>query len=648
MKKIRRIPVLFLMLLMVVDVMVSASGSQEESPQETSDYAIETLNITSDYVDSQAAIVQGIEAYSILLPDQASEELEFAASELNYFLAEITGITLPIIYESTAADILDKWISIGNTTIFEASGYSLDGLKDDSSVVKSYKNSILLYGGSERGATYAVYNLLEYWFSLKIYTPDCYTYQTIRANSFVGDKGVQFDNFTGEVAGESFNGVRVTSSTYQPHFYFSETAVSEIRNYASRNSCDTLTIHAYANLTNNNLVFNNQEQYDSNKCWVGPAWKSFDVDIDMLTSNFDFWSQSEGTTEIYLWFEFTKDVTEGTVPFEELDLTSAPAVEHRTVGMYLTWYTSLKQRRRMRVSNAEEYMNALGHSFATLMPPWEYYSAHPEWYSNFSSGSNDNWQLCLSNADMRAQLVKNVKETLKKDAEKGKSYRYFSISQNDGGGFCTCDNCKALNLQYSDSDSNYSGACLALVNEVANACAAEYPDIIFYMLAYTDATDIPPTKNITAASNVGVMYAPIDESSTYSYFENSGISSDNNGRATWCISGWKAICNHMMMWSYSFQSGDPMVPMNTFDSLAANSHGYVTNDFEVVFDQGSGCILPNFVKITGKKHRSVFWNTGRRKIMIVRWCELQGGKIHREIAQQDRPLMKKPGLMSNT
>lgn len=411
-------------------------------------------------------ISNGSSDYSILLPNNASEELQFAAGELNAFLNEIEGVMLPIVSDANGASASGKWISIGNTTLFSASGNSTSGLKAEASVVKTYNNSILLYGGSEVGATYAVYDLLGILFSLTFYTPDFYTYT--------------------------------------------------------------------ANAT----------------------------------------------------------VTLGT-----LNQTRTPAVDYRSNGRYLTWFTDKQAQRRMRSSMFDDYMDNLGHSYYSLLPPSQYYSTHPEWYSNYDPATSNpqaDWQLCLSNSSMRTQLIANVKAKLAADRANGRTYQYFAVGQNDGGGFCTCSSCRSLNLQYSTSATSYSGAQLALLNEIADACSSEYPDVIFYMLAYTQYSDQAPTRNITAHSNVGVMLAPIDAQTTYSYFGNSGTSAYNNGRVSNNITQWNNVCSHLMMWGYGAQFGDALCPMNTFDSLSGNASGYNQYGFEVVFEQGNPTVLPYF------------------------------------------------------
>lgn len=113
--------------------------------------------------------------------------------------------------------------------------------------------------------------------------------------------------FSGTVAGQSFSGVKITSTAYQPHFGLTERAVENAKRYAVAHGFDTIAIHAYARLTNNSLVLNGQE-------WIGSSWKEILIPTEQLSTAYDFWSQSEGTTEIYLWFEFRHTSEVPTLP----------------------------------------------------------------------------------------------------------------------------------------------------------------------------------------------------------------------------------------------------------------------------------------------------------------------------------------------
>lgn len=108
---------------------------------------------------------------------------------------------------------------------------------------------------------------------------------------------MDFSDFGGSVGGKDILGVKGTSWSYQPCFYFTADGVESIKAYATENGYNTLTIHAYAILANNMLVLNDQ-------AWVAAEWVNLDVAIDSLDTNFKFQSQSEGRTECYLYFEF--------------------------------------------------------------------------------------------------------------------------------------------------------------------------------------------------------------------------------------------------------------------------------------------------------------------------------------------------------
>lgn len=104
-------------------------------------------------------------------------------------------------------------------------------------------------------------------------------------------------DYYGTVAGKTFSGILFQSGAYQPHMYFSEYGIEQIKAYAEANGYTTLRVHAYAIVTNNALVLNMTK-------WFNDSWDYYDLSMSDITTACDFWSQSEGSTECYLWFEF--------------------------------------------------------------------------------------------------------------------------------------------------------------------------------------------------------------------------------------------------------------------------------------------------------------------------------------------------------
>ena len=141
---------------------------------------------------------------------------------------------------------------------------------------------------------------------------------------FRSDKSFAAVDYSGTVGGKTFTGYRLQSAEYQPNFYFTGTALSAIRGKAEKTKTNVLRIHSYASLTNNGFIVGNT--------YTAPGqWSVIDVAIEDLDSSFTFWSQSEGTTDVYLWFEYIAMVIPEKVGpinarfFEGVNCTIAPS-----------------------------------------------------------------------------------------------------------------------------------------------------------------------------------------------------------------------------------------------------------------------------------------------------------------------------------
>lgn len=115
--------------------------------------------------------------YKILLPQDASDRLELASQELVVFFSEATGIVLPVQEEVDGLSTADKYISIGQTKLFNSTGIALDksALGADGVRIITKDNTIFLLGGGDDGALFAVYTLLEDLFNYDWFYQDCYS-----------------------------------------------------------------------------------------------------------------------------------------------------------------------------------------------------------------------------------------------------------------------------------------------------------------------------------------------------------------------------------------------------------------------------------------------------------------------------------------
>jgi hypothetical protein len=160
---------------------------------------------------------------------------------------------------------------------------------------------------------------------------------------------------------------------------------------------------------------------------------------------------------LYAVYTFLEDVvgcrwwtsTEQTIPsrptlvIPDLDITYAPALISREAFYRDAFDGSFAPRLKLNGHFARippergGHLPILGwcHTFFHMLPPEKHFAAHPEWYSEINGKrSAEGTQLCLTNAQMRAEFVRAAREWLQREPGAG----LISVSQNDWGGKCEC------------------------------------------------------------------------------------------------------------------------------------------------------------------------------------------------------------------
>jgi len=136
-----------------------------------------------------------------------------------------------------------------------------------------------------------------------------------------------------------------------------------------------------------------------------------------------------------------------------------------------------------------------------LLPVSQYFDQHPEWYSLIQGARRkERSQLCLTNEEMRKELVRVVKERIR--ANPGATM--ISISQNDWRGYCECSKCKAVD----DEEGTHAGTLIHCINAVAEEVEKEFPHILVETLAY-QYTRTPP-RHVRPRDNVVIRLCSIE------------------------------------------------------------------------------------------------------------------------------------------
>ena len=235
------------------------------------------------------------------------------------------------------------------------------------------------------------------------------------------------------------------------------------------------------------------------------------------------------------------------------------------------------------------------HSFYPILPPKDYFDEHPDWYA-LSGGKRlrENGQLCLTNPEMKKEFIRNTLAILERHPET----KIISISQNDCGGWCQCEQCQKL----VDENGSQAGPLIAFVNDVAEAIEKEYPDVLVDTLAY-QLSRIAPEK-VRPRDNVLIRLCTI-ENSFLTPLEEGGP----NQSLVENIEKWSAISKQLFIWDYVTNFHNYMLPHPNLQVLAPNIRFFVKNRAIGIFEQGDTyCAAGDFVRMRNWVISKLLWN----------------------------------------
>lgn len=217
--------------------------------------------------------------------------------------------------------------------------------------------------------------------------------------------------------------------------------------------------------------------------------------------------------------------------------------------------------------------NGFVHTFDGLVPPTKYFDEHPEYFALVGGKRiKDRTQLCTTNPD----VIRLVTEGILKRIEEMPEATVFSVSQNDWFYYCECDKCQAI---AKEQDSQI-GPVLAMVNQVAKAVAAKYPDKLVDTLAY-QWTRKPP-KTMRPEPNVIVRLCSIECCFSHSFTK---CDSPMNKEFVKDVEGWSKICNRLWVWDYTTTFAAYVTPFPNLRVRADNIRFFVDHNVTGIFEQ---------------------------------------------------------------
>ena len=213
------------------------------------------------------------------------------------------------------------------------------------------------------------------------------------------------------------------------------------------------------------------------------------------------------------------------------------------------------------------------HTFYPLLPPERYFAEHPEWYSEINGvRTADGGQICLTNDEARRELTRNVLARIRENPGAG----MISVAQNDWGGRCQCDKCRAL----EDEEGSPSGPLLHFVNGVAEEVEREFPGFLVETLAYQYTRRAP--LHVRPRDNVVVRLCSIecDFSQPLASEANADFRDD--------LAAWGAVAPKLYIWNYVVNFANFLDPHPNMRSWGDDIRTLVDHGAISIFEQGDG------------------------------------------------------------
>ena len=216
------------------------------------------------------------------------------------------------------------------------------------------------------------------------------------------------------------------------------------------------------------------------------------------------------------------------------------------------------------------------HTFFELVSPNEFFARHPEYFT-MAGGvrRRDGNQLCLSNPAVLRLLTQRLLARIRANPKA----TIFSVSQNDGLGFCECPACMAI----AEEEGSQSGPILRFVNAVAAEVARRHPRVLIDTLAYLYSMD--PPRHVRPAPNVRVRLCAFGCCQAHGF---GSCGHPESRRFLKALNGWSRITSQLYIWHYCTNFGSYLLPMPNFEEIHANIDLYHRRGVYGIFMQGQG------------------------------------------------------------
>lgn len=256
------------------------------------------------------------------------------------------------------------------------------------------------------------------------------------------------------------------------------------------------------------------------------------------------------------------------------------------------------------------------HTLDRLVPP-SLYDEHPEYFPLIGGKRVTGLvQRCMSNPEIVKIAADNLREWMDSEPDE----HIFSVSANDVGMLCQCDECRRI----TEEEGATSGLFLRFVNDVAAEIEKTHPQNYVSTLAYAITETAP---NITKPRhNVIIRLCPFYICCGHPFSTCSKKASVNFYKT---LQDWGKISDNIFIWHYATNFDSYLLPFPNFREFTTDLKTYRENAVSGMFLQGAGKSGSHLGDLRAWVYAQYIWDTSRDpEALIEEWMHAVYGNAY--------------------
>ena len=227
------------------------------------------------------------------------------------------------------------------------------------------------------------------------------------------------------------------------------------------------------------------------------------------------------------------------------------------------------------MGGSEGYTEGFCHTFAQRLPKEKYWDTNREIYAISNvDGQRSAEQLCLTNPRTVELMCREIDRIMADHP----NANLISLTQNDGGVYCVCPACKALD----EAEGSHAGTMISFVNAVADYTKDKYPNLMLDTFAYY-YTRTPP-KTVRPRDNVVVRLCSYECCYAHPIADPS---CPRNAQFAADLKQWASISKNVSIWDYTTNYSHLNGPFPNFGVLQDNIQFFVENHAVGIYEEGN-------------------------------------------------------------